>query len=189
MSNLRVYQQYVDVIGTMDVPNVRVYQQYVDVIGTVDVPALRVSQQNVQVAGTKTGDAQVSRVYLEVLTSYMNYSLESVLSLSGVATAELGDLQGIAESTLSITDSASFIKDIYTGGNTLSLSDDVVLQVILSAPVSNTLTLAQVASGTVGATLPVIDTLELTSVASYIGPRQLSADSELVLTSGARQPD
>ena len=189
MSNLRVYQQYIDVLGTLDAGKLRVYQQYIDVIGTVDAPGLQVSQQNVQVAGTKSGDAQVSRVYLEVLTSYLDYRVESPLIITGAASYEFGVLTGNAESALALNDSVGYTVDVLNTSNALALSDDVGLQVVLSKLTSSSLTISDYATGSVPAARLTSSTLVLTGVASYIGPKWLNANSTLVMESSTRQAD
>ncbi len=190
MSNLRVYQQSIDVIGTMDTPDLRVYQQYIDVIGTVAQPGLRVSQQNVQVAGTISGDAQVSRVYLEVLTAYRSYTVEDTLTVTDAAEGVIASgTQVAASSTLSLSDSVGVRMDVERVSSTLSLSDDVGIQVVLSQLTSSSLSITDAASVTVIGPYPADNTLSLTQTISYIGPKWLDVDSTLVLTDAAREPE
>ncbi len=191
--DLRVYQQSIDVIGVfagVGAGLLRVYQQSIDVIGQQDAPGLQVSQQNVQVLGTKSGDARVSRVYLERLVAWVPgdnvYSRSKTDSLVVTDAARYTPRKLPVTSALSLSDSSYYVGPIdLSASSTLSLTDVARIADVLTASGSSTLTLTQslVQSGTiplaVNQTLSlgnyadtstkirgVIDTLTLTDTAS-----------------------
>ena len=188
--DLRVYQQSIDVIGEIATPDLRVYQQSLDVIGEIDAPGLQVSQQNVQVLGTKTGDARISRVYLERLVGWVpgdnTYTRSKTDSLSIMDAARYTPRKLPVTSALSFSDSSYYVGPIdLSASSTLSFTDVARIADVLTASGSSTLTLTQslVQSGTIPLSVNqslslgsyadtstkirgVLDTLTLTQTAS-----------------------
>ncbi len=154
--DLRVYQQSIDVLGQIDTPDLRVYQQSIDVLGQIDKPGLQVSQQNIQVLGTKSGDARVSRVYLERLVAWVPG--DSVHEKSESSSLSLTDAARHSPRKLPVTDPLEFTSDPgYIGpidvvaSNTLSFTGTARLAGTISVSASSTLTFtdAIVQSGTI----------------------------------------
>ncbi len=188
--DLRVYQQAIDVIGTPDAVDLRVYQQAIDVIGTPDAPGLQISQQNIQVLGTKTGDARVSRIYLERLVSWVpgdstyergvtdtpsftdaaRYSprklpVTDTLTLSDTP-LYIGPIDLTASSTLSFTDAARLAGTIsVSASSTLTFTDSIVQSGTIPLSVEQTLTTIQFADTSEKIRI-LIDPLSLTQAAS-----------------------
>ena len=154
--DLRVYQQSIDVLGQIDTPDLRVYQQSIDVLGQIDAPGLQVSQQNVQVLGTKSGDARVSRVYLERLVAWVPG--DNVYERSVLSSLSMSDASRYSPRKLPVTDPLALTATpLYIGpidvvaSNTLSFTGTARLAGTISTSASSTLTFtdAIVQSGTI----------------------------------------
>ncbi len=187
MSNIRVIQQSIDVLGYIDTPNLRVSQQSIDVLGYVDQPAIRVSQQSVQVAGSVAGSARLSRAYLEVLSPLHSYSVVDSLSLT--QEMSLGDIPLHASNILYLSDSVTVPIITADITDTITITDALAYSGTLRANGSATLSLSSSVVYHITARFSNTDTLTITDAASYIGPKWFSIVDTLVLTSTAREPD
>lgn len=193
----------VQVVGVNESANVQLAAQSIDVLGTPVQPTIRVTQASVDVAGYSVGELRLARVYLEVLRDLptagdIDVNASNSLSfttqaLSGLVPVSASSSLGTGTTRLQGNATVTLWRPQVDADSNLAFTTDATYTLFRSHQyLTQTLTFSHTSIGGHPIAVETASALladDFYGDASYVGPKAVSASSELELESDYRFPD